>query len=194
MELVREERREPVRTERPRDERRETPPSRGPVSASSRPMSRPPDRHVEARTIGAQVAHEHQLANADIDGPLRETPRPPLEGAQSLRDALKQVAVSKTEKKEEPPVERKVREVHASDLKSTLGAVVSHPVHRDAPEAPRHREEYKQEPEVRTNDRQTPPVQQAPEPPPDRQPAGLPEDVMRTMLAVDGFDANGKST
>ena len=162
-EPVREERPEPVRTERPREERRETPPPRGfsPTPPPNTPQ-RPADvRHTEARTIGAQVAYERKLVAADAEEPMHAPPRPPLEGAQSLRDALRRMSVPKEEVKEVPQTEKKEREVHAPDLKSTLGQVVHTPG----------------------------PTEKAPEQQSSPQPAGLPEDVMRTMLAVDGFDA-----
>ena len=114
-----------------------------------------------------------------------EPPRPKLEGAVSLRDALKQVSLAKKDEDTSPAsgAQEKERPIHAPDLKETLGAV--------APTAP-----------TRPPPRPAP-APATPEPPkavaqekqesPERKPAGLPEDVMRTMLAVDGFDA-GKSS
>ena len=84
-----------------------------------------------------------------------EPQRPPLEGSQSLKDALAQALGAKPANKPETP---KQPQVHAPDLKSTL--------HTVAPKA----------------EASAPYV---PPPHPPRTMAELPEDELRSMLAVD---------
>ncbi len=96
---------------------------------------------------------------SDVSVPL--PPRPALDGSQSLKDALAQALGHKpvlTPPAQETPPEPAVVTIHAPDLKSVLHTVAPQ---AEAPAATR------------------------PEPHPPRSMAELPEDELRSMLAVD---------
>jgi hypothetical protein len=135
--------------------------------------------HTEERKAVAQViAHHHAMAasHAGSDVPHPSTPpkphveepkkeeaappAPPLEGARSLREALAQVTgkVIAADRSVPPPQPNVPKVEHAPDLKETLRTV--------APQA----------------EAPTKPAHEAPKP------VGLPEDVLRSMLAVDETD------
>ncbi len=175
--------------------------------------------------------------------PKVEEPRPPLEGAMSLRDALRQVAQKTEQKSVPPPASRPpeiatpqptpARVVHMPDLKETLGKIVNanqtskpqsaaNVVQVQAASTPSPiptlatshtpRFEYRPQPQSQRPspqparaepEPQAQPQQEKPKEQPSatktepgvhyshtrtREPAGLPEDVMRNMLAVDGFE------
>jgi hypothetical protein len=84
---------------------------------SPTPRHSPPEvRHAEAKVVGEQMAHKHAVAQSKAGPdnrprhehpPRQETPKPPLEGATNLREALAGIQVSQ----------------HAPDLKDTLKKV-----------------------------------------------------------------------
>ena len=100
-------------------------------------------KHAEAKVMGEQIAREHKMAQSQGAEPLRHSPynppfdrtqgKPPLDGIQSLREALE-----------------RIKKAPATDLKETLNKI--------APEA--------REPDTHKS-------------------VGLPEKVLREMLAVD---------
>lgn len=122
-------------------------------------------RRAEAKSVGAQVGHQHAMASskgnsaprppASVAAPAKPRPapyvppkapeRPPLGGAKSLREALEQA----TGKPARPP--------HSPDLREVL--------HTVAPKA----EEVVQ---------------------PDKNTSGLPESTLRSMLSVDEIDTS----
>lgn len=96
-------------------------PSSSPRPPQQRPPQPPRAHQHSAEELGREIKHEHDVAasraGSDTQPPRRapERPRqeqPPLEGAKSLREALKHA----TDKR--PP-----QGTHAPDLKQTLGAV-----------------------------------------------------------------------
>ena len=118
--------------------------------SSPTPRHRPPEiRHAEAKVVAENIAHKHATATSKAGpdtrprqerAPRPEPPKPPLEGATNLRQALASIKVSQ----------------HAPDLKDTIMNV-----------APR------------SLDPEPPKRERAP------QPASLPEDELRSMLAVE---------
>jgi hypothetical protein len=91
-----------------------------------------PVRSAEVKVIAEKIAHQHELAASraasDQPRPRREErvvedvpPPPPLEGSQSLRDALAQItgkpAAPAAPQPAEPPQQKGV---HAPDLRATL--------------------------------------------------------------------------
>jgi hypothetical protein len=85
------------------------------------PHPNPQTRHAEAKVVAEHIAHKHAIAASKAgpenqrqperkpEHPRDERPKPPLEGATSLRDALAKVTVEKKQ--------------HAPDLKQTIANV-----------------------------------------------------------------------
>ena len=146
-------------------------------------------RHAEAKHIGQQISKEHAVAMSQAQEeseaapqisrprsaesprpqsrppeqrprPQPAAPRPDLEGAKSLREALAKVTRSHSSGEAGTPAPQK--QVHAPDLKNTLNTV-----------APRATES------VKAQEKESEILHQPPE---------LPEAVLRSMLAVDDFD------
>jgi hypothetical protein len=195
----------------PPQEIRPTPGPRGFAASTSVPNPRAEARHVEAKTVGARVEQLNSRATSQaMSEPTRQPeqrprqptpqstppperrpeprrereedmppPKPPLEGAKSLRDALMQVSKNKPAEDaasvEPQPIPHRRPPAHpAPDLKDVLAKTVQTPPLQ-----------------------KTQPVVPAPTPVPERMEpvsnqqesvgAGLPEDVMRAMLAVDNY-------
>jgi len=131
-------------------------------------------RHMEAKVVGGQIAREHVVAASKTQDdaprpprearPRREEPvQPPLEGATSLRDALMQIT-KRTEEKRPAPQPKPVTPQPPKDLKATLARIIEEP-HKQPTSTPSPAQPQQQKT-----------IQQ---------PAGLPEDELRAMLAVD---------
>ena len=205
--------REPAEVPEPAQAHERAPAPRGfapaptpvPSTNASAPNRHAEARHADARTIGAHVAQQHSRATSQAENrpaparpPYRANtppparpqspvprpqeredsmppPRPPLEGARSLRDALMQVSKHKPQEAAQestpephPIPQRRPPAQPSPDLKDILNKTVA--------SAPPLRQEQKPESKPQSN--------QQPE-----ASVGLPEDLMRSMLAVDDYGA-----
>ncbi|MDQ5955544.1 MAG: hypothetical protein QG621_547 [Patescibacteria group bacterium] len=139
----------------------------------------PRQQVAEELRTSAPPAPERRVSQNDTVRDTTDKPldKPPLEGAHSLRDALKALRPERVESREQtarPQQPRREQTLHhehvkpAPDLKSTLNRLTQ--------ERKQEQEGPKKE-EVPSISKSTPKQE--------RQPAGLPEERLRSMLAVD---------
>lgn len=164
-------------------------------AATIQPEPPPPPRTVVHSPITPrpQAALRPRPVQPQRAEPRVQEPKPPLEGALSLRDALRQVSQKKPEPTPvdvEPrptlnaPAESRPQPHHALDLKATLSKIVQ--------STPKGSSTIHAQP-IEKNEAMAIAQSAAAVTPQEKlQPVGLPEDVMRTMLAVDGFESPEK--
>jgi len=142
----------------------------------------PRQQEIEERHASAPPMHEQRVRQNDSYRESTDKPldKPPLEGAHSLRDALKALQPERAESREQTapqqrPREQTQRHEHVKptpDLKSTLNRLT---------------QEHKQEQETPKKEEVSALKQK-------RQPAGLPEERLRSMLAVDPIEDTNASS